>query len=240
MGATLANGIWKPGDLEPIDWHVTPSIFGAAAAIAAAGRSDMAHSPVLFRAADALEATGIKVKRTQIGDQIYRADTRWVEENQPSGWKIVRTFSGISFVPQWASVSPGITPGNGANFFTYWVNGERITVQGTFIFGGTTTLPNISGQATRLPVAPGLPMRAGSTNLGVIGQAAALSGAAFFGGAVIGMWGTGGAMSGQVHPCAFLRGPDPNSVGEFWNMGATHPFTWVSGNQLMLHYSYIA
>jgi hypothetical protein len=238
MGTTLASGIWLPSPQEPIDIHVTPSIFGAAAAIAQTGRSDIVASPLRFFAADAAAADAIKATARAVGDQIYRSDTAWIEELKETGWRVVHTMRAVAYTPDFAGTPGSFTPGNGNSNFLYWVRGERVIVQGSFTLGSTTVIPT-GVFPPSFPVPTNLPMRYTPQNIGTLGLALGVTGV--YHGLVLGQWGNyteSGDTTKKMYPRIVFRGTYGGGA-TVRAMAPNFPFIWSGGNSFTLNFEYV-
>ena len=233
MGAVLDNAILLPDGDDPIDWHITPSILGAAADNAISGRSDGVRAQRTF-VASASDITATKAAISTVGDRIYRSDLKTVEELQAGGWKVIHTYEGVAFTPAWNELNSAvrITIGNGTQSWFYWVNQKMVYVQGVVIFGSTTTI-GTSTVGMRLPLAPGLPPRLLSEESGLLGDAYADVGARAYRGLVT-----------SVPDVLFANDPWPlitfraGAAVLQRGMTTTHPGNWSSGATLSVNYSY--
>lgn len=190
MGTTLPNGIWLPGTGEPIDWHITPTILGAAADNAISGRSDAARARRTLGAASVSEANTLKgTYPFEVGDRILRTDLQQIEQLKAGGWKVVRTLRAVAFTPDWpasTSTTPyGITPGNGQQAWCYWLHDDIVTVTGVLVWGSSTAVGTAPIGVT-IPLVPGLPPRLEGGDQWCAGEAVGSIGANMYRGSVTG------------------------------------------------------
>ncbi|KZE41427.1 hypothetical protein [Microbacterium sp. T32] len=234
MGSILPNAVWLPGPEDPIDWHITPSIMGAAADAAIAGRSDSARARRRFVATaadvDAVKAT----EGLAPGDQIYRSDLKLIETLGSAGWRVTRTIAAQSYTPDWATNSAQtFRPGNGQQAWCYWVDGKVITVTGVLIFGSTTDFGS-TGWGPTLPTVPGYPAgRILTTSLWGAGEAIAQIGGTIYRGAVTSAPLLSPAVDTPRHQIIFR---DASRVTRW--MGPTFPATWGQNSVLSVTYQY--
>lgn len=224
---TLDSGLWVPDERAPIDWHITPTILGAAAGNAASGRTDGQRAPLLLTAANGTEYTALTALDLAVGDQIFRTDTGIIWERTEREWKIAQTITAQAYTPSWGSTYIFTAGGTTVSNFVYWVNGDRVTVWGVLYVGNGTvassTLP------VRIPVPSGLPVGYDPQNLGVIGNAAIYhSSLGIYLGQVHGMYGSyaGADTTGKIYPSLIFRASVP-TAGDL-GMSNVSPFTWSS------------
>jgi hypothetical protein len=233
MGSILPNAVWLPGPEDPIDWHITASIMGAAADAALSGRSDGARTRRRF-VATASDVDAVKaIEGLAPGDQIYRSDTRVIETLESTGWRVTRTFVALSFTPDWATDSgQTFRPGNGQQAWCYWVDGKVITVSGVLVFGSTTDFGS-NGYGPFLPNVPGYPAgRLLTTSLWGAGEAIAQISGGLYRGTVTSAP-LPSPLSTPRHQLIFR-----NTQRQTRWMGPTFPATWGQNSVLSVTYQY--
>jgi len=216
MGATTPNGHWAPSAGEPIDWHITPTLVGAAADNALSGRSDQVRAPRTLASTSALETATLKSSAPlEVGDRIYRTDLAQIEGLKADGWKLTRTLRAVAFTPEWPNLPYTISPGNAQQAWSYWLHDDIVTVTGVIVFGSTTTVGQ-SSLGTFLPLVPTFPARTTGGQNWCSGEVVASLGASIYRGSLTGnrddILGTsslsriilrGGTAQGNTKPMAY-------------------------------------
>lgn len=250
MGTAYANGVWLPGDLEPIDWHVTPGIVGAAAAFAAEGRTDGKTSPRLFGASSATEADAVKAATDRVGDQIYRSDVRWIEELTAFGWRIVQTFVGVAFTPPWDYTRDGISISPGTvQDWRYWISGNEVTIEGSVRWGDGAPDLSVSGRGVYIAVPAHLPVAQVPENYGVKGSSLCTIGGSERMGHVTGRYtapNSRGADDSTARRVSlvirFMRpsgnGSQAGAAAEMGGMSNVNPAEWTINSSFAVQFSY--
>lgn len=175
MGAALANGLWLPGQGEPMEWHTLGTVLGASASDSIGGLGSGKRQPITFRAANPTERDALSGLASSAGvplvdgDQCYTASERAIYAWGENGWSLSHTFSPVTWTPDWATNPDGIwsnnvTIGDGSQQWTYMVAGDLVDVVGIITCGSTTSFPAAAG------VPFPLPYRAGGINVGVLGE----------------------------------------------------------------------
>jgi len=240
MGITNPDGTWAPspvaGSFDPIDWHISPMLLGAAADSAISGRSDGVRGP-RFLAATASDVAATKASAgLAVGDRLFRSDTGTTEVLRAEGWKVVHTLRGIAFTPNWAGLNSvyTINPGNGQQSWSYHVDGDRVSATGVLVFGSTTSI-GTSPIGMMMPLVPGFTPRFLAGDGGVIGDLAAGIGVSTYRGLLTA---PNDSIQARETAAAQIVFRGTMAGGGTQKMSNTAPATWGQGSWIAASYSY--
>lgn len=236
MPTTLSNGVVVPttGDLvDPV------ALLGAMAtgfSNALGGLGAGVRQPLLFKVATQGDKTTLASQITLMnGDQAFLEDTKWFEQYNGSAWKVIKTTVPIAF----AFASGYITVSTGTSNCTYSIDGDLVTVRGSFTFVSSSSFPtNVGGLGMTLPF-PAANVTSGTAmvTLGTIVFRRGSTGSVWTGPVIL----NGSSVLAAASNLYVDARVDTAAVGGALSIpGGTVPFGsgWVAGDSLSFEFRY--